>query len=166
MTRIRRMTSMQRAHLRRQRENERQVKEEQAYKDRTGFTVDQLGALQLLGTDVLGAVARGELDLNAIALEELANRGMDERGDWIGFEAAAKRIIENTMIKKAIASLERGLDDGAVERNLMQEFNIDADRALEILDLAVVKIAELEAGETHMITRADGRRVRVSIPQD
>jgi hypothetical protein len=54
------------------------------------FTVDDLGFMQLAATTVLAAVARGELDLNAVARQELANRGLDHDGKWVGFEKAAR----------------------------------------------------------------------------
>lgn len=52
------------------------------------FTIDEIGALQLLPLKVLAAVARGEFDLNAAAEAELASRGMDENGAWVGFPKA------------------------------------------------------------------------------
>lgn len=52
------------------------------------FTVDQIGFIQLADVEVLAAVARGELDLNRIAREELASRGLDDQGQWVGFDAA------------------------------------------------------------------------------
>ena len=45
-------------------------------------------ALSLTPTDLLAAVVRGELDLNLIAKLELANRGQDDHGEWVGFEKA------------------------------------------------------------------------------
>lgn len=53
------------------------------------FTIDELGFIQIALTKVLAAAARGELDLNGLAREELASRGMDEHGCWVGFERAA-----------------------------------------------------------------------------
>lgn len=54
------------------------------------FTVDEIGFIQIAMTKVLAAVARGELDLNLIAREELAARGLDKNGVWVGFDRAAK----------------------------------------------------------------------------
>ena len=54
------------------------------------FTVDELGFIQGALTKVLTAVARGELDLNKLAREELAARGVDRNGHWVGFEKAAE----------------------------------------------------------------------------
>jgi hypothetical protein len=45
--------------------------------------------MQTVETDVLAAAASGELDLNAVARQELANRGLDWNGKWIGFQKAA-----------------------------------------------------------------------------
>lgn len=42
-------------------------------------------------TSLLVKIARGEVDANYMAKVELANRGLDDRGVWVGF-AKAKRI--------------------------------------------------------------------------
>lgn len=52
------------------------------------FTVDEAGFIQTADTKVLAAVARGEIDLNQIAREELASRGLDDQGRWVGFDQA------------------------------------------------------------------------------
>ena len=57
------------------------------------FTVDELGFIQLAKVNVLLAAARGELELNCLAREELASRGLDLNGTWVGFEQA--RAIHN-----------------------------------------------------------------------
>ncbi len=54
------------------------------------FTIDELGFMQTALTAVLAAAARGELDLNKLAREELAARGLDKQGNWVGFEKAAE----------------------------------------------------------------------------
>jgi len=59
------------------------------YSDST-FTTDQLGFIQTALTAVLAAAARGEIDLNRLAREELANRGLDTHGEWVGFDTARK----------------------------------------------------------------------------
>jgi hypothetical protein len=48
------------------------------------------GHLQLAHNKVLSAAAKGHLDLNKRAKHELANRGHDSNGKWIGFDAAEK----------------------------------------------------------------------------
>jgi hypothetical protein len=55
-----------------------------------GFTVDEIGFIQIAHVKVLAAVARGEIDLNLIAREEIAARGLDKHGRWVGFERAAQ----------------------------------------------------------------------------
>ncbi len=52
------------------------------------FTVDEIGFIQSAETKVLAVVARGEIDLNLIAREELASRGLGLRGEWVGFQRA------------------------------------------------------------------------------
>jgi hypothetical protein len=47
----------------------------------TQFTVDEVGFIQIALTKVLAAAARGELDLNLLAREELASRGLDTQGE-------------------------------------------------------------------------------------
>lgn len=51
---------------------------------------DEQGDFQVMPTKLLEAAARGEVDLNDYAKLELANRGLDEKGHWVGFEAAEK----------------------------------------------------------------------------
>lgn len=53
------------------------------------FTIDEVGFIQIATSKVLAAAARGELDLNRLAREELAARGQDENGVWVGFDRAA-----------------------------------------------------------------------------
>lgn len=52
------------------------------------FTLDELGFIQIAHTQVLAAAARGELDLNQLAREEMASRGLDREGHWVGFDRA------------------------------------------------------------------------------
>jgi hypothetical protein len=52
------------------------------------FTVDEIGFIQIAKTKVLLAIARGEIDLNRIAREELAARGLGLNGEWVGFQKA------------------------------------------------------------------------------
>ena len=52
------------------------------------FTVDEIGFIQIALTKVLAAAARGEIDLNRLAREELAARGLDNQGVWVGFPRA------------------------------------------------------------------------------
>jgi len=54
------------------------------------FTVDEVGFIQIAHAKVLAAVVRGEIDLNLIAREELASRGLGLKGEWVGFERARK----------------------------------------------------------------------------
>ena len=54
----------------------------------TQFTIDEVGFIQIALTKVLAAVARGELYLNRLAREELASRGLDTQGEWVGFDRA------------------------------------------------------------------------------
>lgn len=44
--------------------------------------------LQTFPDDIIAAVARGDIDLNRLARETLASRGLDHNAKWIGFDAA------------------------------------------------------------------------------
>ena len=59
----------------------------------TEFTVDELGFIQTALNKVLAAAARGELDLNRLAREEMASRGLDRDGNWVGFDRA-RQILQ------------------------------------------------------------------------
>jgi len=44
--------------------------------------------LQPLPTELLLAMAKGEVDTQAIAARLMAERGLDDQGDWVGFDKA------------------------------------------------------------------------------
>lgn len=45
--------------------------------------------LQPLPTELLKAMAKGEVDAQAVAARLMAGRGLDRDGKWVGFEAAS-----------------------------------------------------------------------------
>ncbi len=59
----------------------------------TATTPDDLNpAFVLRGVDtkILAAVIAGEIDLNELANKEMANRGLNARGEWVGFDRAVE----------------------------------------------------------------------------
>lgn len=96
------------------------------------LTEDQLGFLQLADTAVLAAVARGEIDLNRLARETLAGRGMDADGKWVGFEEAARRLSESSPTLAEIARDHLGFPT-------LETQNSDS---LDFRDVAVWKVEE------------------------
>lgn len=52
-------------------------------------------ALQGMDIELLVKAVNGEIDLTEIAKKELAQRGMDLNGEWIGFEKAKKIMKVN-----------------------------------------------------------------------
>lgn len=64
------------------------------------FTIDEVGFIQLATSKVLVAVVRGELDLNRLAREELAARGQDSNGVWVGFKRAKILLYEEWKVLK------------------------------------------------------------------
>lgn len=61
------------------------------------LTPDQIDFLHGAPLGVLVATANGEVDLNRLAHQELANRGYDRLGVWVGFKQA--RIEYQTAIE-------------------------------------------------------------------
>ena len=45
--------------------------------------------LQTADTQTLLKAVNGEIDLNELAKEELASRGLNKNGKWVGFDQAA-----------------------------------------------------------------------------
>lgn len=56
------------------------------------FTINEIEFIQAAAVKVLVAVCKEELDLNLLAREELANRGLDKDGVWVGFDKARQLI--------------------------------------------------------------------------
>jgi hypothetical protein len=57
------------------------------------FSVDELHFIQVAPVRILVAVALGELDLNRLAREEMAQRGYDQQGVWVGFKRAREDLL-------------------------------------------------------------------------
>lgn len=54
---------------------------------------EKISFLQLADTDILVEAVNGVIDLNQLAREILANRGIDQlSGRWIGFQAARAQL--------------------------------------------------------------------------
>lgn len=51
---------------------------------------------QCTATEILTAIARGEIDANELVAMELMNRGYDAEGNWIGPEQAESYWNERT----------------------------------------------------------------------
>lgn len=56
--------------------------------EQTTLTQDELLSIQVLPLKLILAAANGQVDLNEMARNELANRGLDLSGKWVGFEKA------------------------------------------------------------------------------
>jgi len=56
------------------------------------FAVDELQFIHQVPVRVLVAVSREELDLNRLAREELAQRGYDQVGVWVGVARAREAL--------------------------------------------------------------------------
>ena len=54
---------------------------------------DQIDFIHSLPVSVLLAAVNGYVDLNRLALQELANRGYDRQGRWIGFVSAKAEYL-------------------------------------------------------------------------
>jgi hypothetical protein len=51
------------------------------------------GAIQLLSNSFLSAVVKGEVDAKALLEYELAQRGYDADGNWIGLSEASNPVL-------------------------------------------------------------------------
>ena len=51
-------------------------------------TIDAIEFMQTAPTKVLLSAVNGRIDLNRLANEEIASRGLDPCGQWVGFEEA------------------------------------------------------------------------------
>jgi hypothetical protein len=51
---------------------------------------DVAEALQMFDVRLLSAIARGEVNAVQLARQELANRGLNGIGKWVGFEKAQR----------------------------------------------------------------------------
>lgn len=54
---------------------------------------DQVDFVHTLPLSVLVAAANGHVDLNRLALQELANRGYDRQGVWVGYNTAKAEYL-------------------------------------------------------------------------
>lgn len=59
-----------------------------------GLSPDEGLFMQTLPSSLLAALARGEINLLALAREELQARGLDLQGQWVGFEQAAAPVSD------------------------------------------------------------------------
>ncbi len=56
------------------------------------ISYDEAAILQMANLALLLAVAAGKVDLNVMARQELASRGLSQKGTWVGFERAASQL--------------------------------------------------------------------------
>ena len=73
----------------------------------THLPIDDALVLQSAHTALLVAAARGEIDLNQMAREALADRGLDTTGAWVGFAAAAEQLRPRAPITRSCRSAPR-----------------------------------------------------------
>lgn len=88
------------------------------------------GSVQLMTNDILIAAVKGELDLNLVASSELASRGFDSAGKWIGFPQAKQlhsaRIEKKEWTvdqEKRIKQLRMEAEDMAAENRRLEAEN-------------------------------------------
>lgn len=107
-----------------------------AVADRLGLPIDEALILQAAHARLLVAAASGEVDLNALARQELASRGIDANGRWIGFPAAERAWLSpaRAAVQQADAdyaeTLERYRDAGVPEEAARQ--SAEATRRLSL----------------------------------
>lgn len=58
------------------------------------LTADEISAIQVLPIKLIIAAANGQINLNTLAKKELASRGLNQSGTWVGFEQA-RALLDN-----------------------------------------------------------------------
>ncbi|MCX6222462.1 MAG: hypothetical protein NTZ69_15935 [Bacteroidia bacterium] len=57
-------------------------------------------------SQLLSRIAKGEIDAKQLAKQELANRGLDINGQWVGFDEAKKQIETTIQTKNVFVLFE------------------------------------------------------------
>jgi hypothetical protein len=57
------------------------------------LTPDQIDFVHAVPLSVLLSAANGHVDLNRVAWQELANRGYDRQGIWVGYKMAGAEYL-------------------------------------------------------------------------
>lgn len=70
------------------------------------LTPDQIDFVHSVPLCVLVAVASGQVDLNRLTLQELANRGYDQQGVWVGYKAARAEYVSAVSGVKSCAQTQ------------------------------------------------------------
>ncbi|WP_143476440.1 hypothetical protein [Pseudacidovorax sp. RU35E] len=94
-----------------------------------GFAVDELEFLQHVPSRVLVAASSGKLDLNQLAREELAQRGLNQQGIWVG-SSKAQLAMDDTQCqdaRRANSMLDALLNSGASGRKMAIALMLLAD---------------------------------------
>jgi len=77
------------------------------------FAVDEVEFIQSASTRVLVAVSKGRLNLNLLAREELANRGLNQAGVWVGPIRAEAELRESQEALRKFQMLDSAVDPAA-----------------------------------------------------
>lgn len=100
-------------------------------------TEDDLLAIQVFPGSVLVAAASGLLDLNELAADELARRGCDLSGQWVGFpEAKRLRSLRAEPVVE-VAVMDRKLAEIAKEECFFDTLETRNSDSLDFRDVAV-----------------------------
>ena len=58
---------------------------------------------QTINAELLVSAMQGKIDLNALAWRELRGRGLDEYGNWIGFDKPEEGVYYNKNMHRFVA---------------------------------------------------------------
>lgn len=100
-------------------------------------TEDDLLAIQVFPGSVLVAAASGLLDLNELAADELASRGCDVSGQWVGFVEAKRLRSQRTELLAEVAGMDRKLAEIAKEECFFDTLETRHSDSLDFRDVAV-----------------------------
>jgi len=109
---------------------------------------DDAMILQIAKTRLLLYMATGQVDATQMARQELAQRGLDEQGTWIGFDAAAK-LWQAPMAAPATAQTD-GPDDATLDAGMAVLAQVHlgietlTERKMDALDYHEVFVLQLK----------------------
>lgn len=99
---------------------------------------------------LLSRIAKGEIDAKQLAKQELANRGLDIGGQWVGFDEAKKQIETTVQNKNVFVLFETDIHKMKTSRVFLGVFEtknqaIDAAKENDCYSsLSEVEIIETE----------------------
>ncbi|MFA7332424.1 MAG: hypothetical protein WC326_15250 [Candidatus Delongbacteria bacterium] len=107
---------------------------------------DEAAFTQLLKTKLIHLIATDQVDMVQLARDEMANRGLGQNAEWIGFPAAAK--LWQTPVATSLAAT--GPDDATLDAGMevLAQVHLGIqtlkERRMDALDFHEVNVLQLK----------------------